>query len=107
MITFKTLFSMMLRYKRSLLWGNLIAIMATIISIPVPLLIPLMVDEVLLKKGGGITSVIDRFTPLHEPLLYIGIVLAMTITLRFLFFLLSVTSQRFFITLLHRSHHEP
>ena len=99
MITFKTLFSMMLRYKRSLLWGNLIAIMATIISIPVPLLIPLMVDEVLLKKGGGITSVIDRFTPLHEPLLYIGIVLAMTITLRFLFFLLSVTSQRFFITL--------
>lgn len=99
MITFKTLFSMMLRHKRSLLWGNLIAIMATMISIPVPLLIPLMVDEVLLKKGGGITSVIDRFTPLHEPLLYIGIVLAMTITLRFLFFLLSVTSQRFFITL--------
>lgn len=99
MITFKTLFRMMLRYKRSLLWGNGIAIMATIISIPVPLLIPLMVDEVLLKKGGGITSVIDRFTSLHEPLLYIGIVLGMTITLRFLFFLLSVTSQRFFITL--------
>ncbi|MDP2076657.1 MAG: ABC transporter ATP-binding protein [Sulfuricurvum sp.] len=99
MITFKTLFSMMLRYKRSLLWGNLIAILATIISIPIPLLIPLMVDEVLLKKGGGITSVIDTFTPLQEPLLYIGIVLAMTITLRFLFFLLSVASQRFFITL--------
>lgn len=99
MITFKTLFSMMLRYKRSLLWGNVIAILATIISIPIPLLIPLMVDEVLLKKGGGITSVIDTFTPLHEPLLYIGIVLVMTITLRFLFFLLSVASQRFFITL--------
>lgn len=99
MITFKILFSMMLRYKRSLLWGNVIAILATIISIPIPLLIPLMVDEVLLKKGGGITSVIDKFTPLHEPLLYIGIVLVMTITLRFLFFLLSVTSQRFFITL--------
>lgn len=90
---------MLLRYKRSLLWGNLIAILATIISIPIPLLIPLMVDEVLLKKGGGITSVIDQLTPLHEPLLYIGIVLAMTITLRFLFFLLSVVSQRFFITL--------
>ncbi len=99
MITFKTLFTMMLRYKRSLLWGNLIAIVATVISIPIPLLIPLMVDEVLLKKGGGITSVIDKFTPLQEPLLYIGIVLAITITLRFLFFLLSVASQRFFITL--------
>lgn len=99
MITFKTLFSMMLRYKRELVWGNLIALMATMISIPVPLLIPLMVDEVLLKKGGGVTSVIDRITSLHEPLLYIGIVLGVTIGLRFLFFLLSVVSQRFFITL--------
>ncbi len=99
MLTFKTLFEMMLRYKRQLVWGNLIAILATMISIPIPLLIPLMVDEVLLKKGGVITQAIDMFTPLHEPLLYIGIVLAVTVGLRFLFFLLSVVSQRFFITL--------
>jgi len=90
---------MMLRYKRSLLWGNIIAILATLISIPIPLLIPLLVDEVLLKKRGSITETIDFFTPLHEPLLYIGIVLAVTIFLRFMFFLLSVASQRFFITL--------
>lgn len=90
---------MMLAHKRSLVWGNIIAILATLISIPIPLLIPLLVDEVLLKKGGGITDAIDFFTPLHEPLLYIGIVLAVTIFLRFLFFLLSVASQRFFITL--------
>ncbi|MDO9306205.1 MAG: ABC transporter ATP-binding protein [Sulfuricurvum sp.] len=99
MLTFKTLFEMMLRYKRQLIWGNLIAILATLISIPVPLLIPLMVDEVLLKKGGVVTETIDMFTSLHEPLLYIGIVLAVTIGLRFLFFLLSVISQRFFIVL--------
>ncbi|MGZ8546872.1 MAG: ABC transporter ATP-binding protein, partial [Sulfuricurvum sp.] len=99
MLTFKTLFEMMLRYKHQLVWGNLIAILATLISIPIPLLIPLMVDEVLLKKGGVITEAINMFTALHEPLLYIGIVLAVTIGLRFLFFLLSVVSQRFFITL--------
>jgi ATP-binding cassette subfamily C protein len=99
MITFKSLFLMILRYKRSLLWGNIIAILATLISIPIPLLIPLLVDEVLLKKGGNITETIDFFTPLHEPLLYIGIVLAVTIALRFLFFILSVISQRFFISL--------
>ncbi|MDP3588306.1 MAG: ABC transporter ATP-binding protein [Sulfuricurvum sp.] len=99
MLTFKTLFEMMLQYKRQLIWGNLIAILATLISIPVPLLIPLMVDEVLLKKGGVVTEAIDMFTSLHEPLLYIGIVLAVTIGLRFLFFLLSVISQRFFIVL--------
>lgn len=89
----------MLRYKRSLLWGNIIAILATLISIPIPLLIPLMVDEVLLKKGGKVTDTIDWLTPVHEPLIYIGIVLAVTITLRFIFFLLSVVSQKFFITL--------
>jgi ATP-binding cassette, subfamily C, bacterial len=99
MLTFKILFTMMLRYKRSLIWGNIIAILATLISIPIPLLIPLMVDEVLLKKGGTITKAIDFLSPLHEPLLYIGIVLAVTVALRFVFFLLSVVSQRFFITL--------
>lgn len=99
MLTFKSLFLMMLRYKRSLFWGNVIAILATLISIPIPLLIPLMVDEVLLKKGGEITEAIDSFTSLHEPLLYIGIVLVVTIALRFIFFLLSVVSQKFFITL--------
>ncbi|MDD5716454.1 MAG: ABC transporter ATP-binding protein [Sulfuricurvum sp.] len=99
MITFKNLFSMMLQYKRSLLWGNIIAILATLISIPIPLLIPLMVDEVLLKKGGEITEVIDGLIPSQEPILYIAIVLGVTIALRFLFFILSVASQRFFITL--------
>ncbi|MDD2828313.1 MAG: ABC transporter ATP-binding protein [Sulfuricurvum sp.] len=99
MLTFKTLFSLMLRHKRSLVWGNIIAIIATLISIPIPLLIPLMVDEVLLKKGGKITEAIDWLTPAHEPFLYIGIVLATTIALRFLFFILSVVSQKFFITL--------
>ncbi|HEX5330163.1 ABC transporter ATP-binding protein [Sulfuricurvum sp.] len=99
MLTFKTLFSMMLEHKRSLLWGNVIAILATLISIPIPMLIPLMVDEVLLKKGGTITEAIDWLTPLHEPILYIGIVLIVTIALRFVFFILSVVSQKFFITL--------
>lgn len=99
MITFKTLFSMLLRYKRSLIWGNLIAIAATLVSIPIPLLIPLLVDEVLLEKKGWIVETIDRFAAIGEPMLYIGIVLVVTIFLRFLFFILSVVSQRFFITL--------
>jgi ATP-binding cassette subfamily C protein len=99
MITFKTLISMMQQYKRPLIFGNVIALLATLISIPVPLLIPLLVDEVLLAKKGVLTDSIDRVTSLHEPLVYIGIILAVTIGLRFLFFVLSVVSQKFFITL--------
>ncbi|MFZ2889766.1 ABC transporter ATP-binding protein [Sulfuricurvum sp.] len=99
MITFKTLFSMMRDYKPELIRANLIAIIATLVSIPIPLLIPLLVDEVLLHKGGVVTDIIDKLTPLQEPLLYIGIVLFVTVSLRFLFFILSVLSQRYFITL--------
>lgn len=99
LITFKTLFSMMRKYQRELVWGNLIAIAATLISIPIPLLIPVLVDEVLLHKGGWITDTIDLLTPMQEPLLYIGIVLVVTVVLRVLFFILSVISQRYFITL--------
>lgn len=89
----------MLRYKRSLILGNLIAIAATLVSIPIPLLIPLLVDEVLLEKKGWIVETIDRFGTITEPMIYIAIVLAVTIALRFLFFILSVVSQKFFITL--------
>ena len=99
MITFQSLFAMMNRYRRPLVWGNLIALGATLVSIPIPLLIPLLVDEVLLQKGGWITDLIDSFGAIKEPLLYIGIVLAVTVALRFLFFFLSVVSQKFFISL--------
>lgn len=99
MITFKTLFNMMKEHRRTLIFGNILAIIATIISIPIPLLIPLMVDEVLLKKGGVVVDTINLYIHSHEPLLYIGIILVVTIALRFIFFLLSVVSQRFFITL--------
>lgn len=90
---------MMLRYKPALVWGNAIAIVATLVSIPIPLLIPLLVDEVLLHKGGWVTEWIDWFSSAKEPLVYIGIVLGVTIALRFVFFILSVVSQRYFIAL--------
>lgn len=90
---------MMLSNKRSLIWGNAIAMMATLVSIPIPLLIPLLVDEVLLEKGGWVIETIDALVDWRLPLLYIGIVLAVTIGLRFLFFVLSVVSQKFFISL--------
>ena len=99
MITFQSLATMMRRHKRPLMIGNVLAIVATLVSIPIPLLIPLLVDEVLLEKKGWITHSVDRIVPLHEPLVYIGVVLGVTIALRFMFFALSVLSQRYFIRL--------
>lgn len=99
MITFKTLYRMMLHHRRPLMIGNILALAATLVSIPIPLLIPLLVDEVLLKKGGWITRGIDGLFPYHEPLLYIAVALYVTVSLRFLFFGLSVVSQKYFIRL--------
>lgn len=99
MLTFKTLYFMILRHKTPLLLGNIISLIATLVSIPIPLLIPLMVDEVLLEKGGIVVDVIHKITSIHDALFYILIVLITTIALRFIFFILSVISQTFFITL--------
>lgn len=99
MITFRWLFDLAKEYRRELVLGNIIALLATLVSIPIPLLIPMMVDEVLLEKRGFIVDFIDRFGSVGEPLLYIAIVLAVTIALRFVFYALSVISQKFFIKL--------
>ncbi|NMT19509.1 ABC transporter ATP-binding protein, partial [Vibrio parahaemolyticus] len=38
------------KHKSKLIIANLIAVLATLISVPIPLLMPLMVDEVLLDQ---------------------------------------------------------
>ncbi|MBE0498031.1 MAG: ABC transporter ATP-binding protein [Campylobacterales bacterium] len=90
MISFHLLFKLVLKHKQKLLKANLIALAATLISIPIPLLIPLLIDEVILKEPGAliqsITFLFDEFSPLG----YILMTLLITILLRFGFFVASV-----------------
>jgi ATP-binding cassette subfamily C protein len=90
MISFNLLFRLVLKHKQKLLKANLIALAATLISIPIPLLIPLLIDEVILKEPGvlikSITFLFDEFSPLG----YILMTLLITIILRFGFFVASV-----------------
>jgi ATP-binding cassette subfamily C protein len=48
----KTLFDEIKHYKKELILANIIAFLAVTISTPVPLLMPMLVDEVLLGKQG-------------------------------------------------------
>ena len=86
------LFSMVLRHRKQLVATNLIALGATIASVPVPLLMPLLVDEVLLDKPGTLVNFINPFFPgvWHLPMLYIGVILLVTILLRVVSWLLTV-----------------
>ncbi len=86
------------RHKKQLILANLIAIVATIASIPVPLLLPLLVDEVLLNNPGVVVQTINSITPSlwHEPLLYILSILVLTLFLRISSLVLSVFQTRQF-----------
>ncbi|MDX9814059.1 MAG: ABC transporter ATP-binding protein [Sulfurimonadaceae bacterium] len=99
MISFYTLFKMVRENKKPLIIGNIIAALATLVSIPIPLLIPLLVDEVLLKKEGWLLPFLDSFGIAGEALIYIAIVLVVAIVLKFLHFLFSALSQNYFLSL--------
>ncbi len=81
-----------LGHKGKLVKANVIAIFATLASVPIPLLMPLLVDEVLLGHPGVSVQFLNSLTPpeWHEPLLYILSVLGLTLLLRLISILLSV-----------------
>jgi len=93
----KNIFKDMKKYKRELLLANLVALLAVIISTPVPLLMPLLVDEVLLKKPGIVVSTIDTiFNADNEPYVYVLSMLFCVLVLRFLFFILNFYQTKLF-----------
>src|SRR3990172_6587570 len=85
-------------HRREITLANIIAILATIASVPVPLLLPLLVDEVLLDKPGIVVNTINSITPAgwHTPVLYITAVLFLTVILRLTALLLNVWQARQF-----------
>jgi len=85
-------------HKRALLLAHLVALFAAAASVPIPLLLPLLVDQVLLHKPGALTHFIDQRFPVawHGPLLYIGAVLVATLVLRLSAMLAGVWQSREF-----------
>ncbi len=96
-LTFKDIFKEIKKYKKELLLANLVALFAVIISTPVPLLMPLLVDEILLKKPGIIVNSLNSiFTSTHEPYFYVFIILFSVLALRTLFFILNFYQTKLF-----------
>ncbi len=80
------------KYSRTLLQANLIAICAAILSAPVPMLMPLLVDEVLLDKPGFLLQTMNALYPesWHLPVLYILSIMLLTVMLRLFSMMLAV-----------------
>ncbi|OLU32874.1 ABC transporter ATP-binding protein [Pseudomonas sp. PA27(2017)] len=90
-----------LRHKRALILANLVAVLATLCSVPIPLLLPLLVDEVLLGDGNTALQVMDNFLPAawQGAVGYILLMLALTFLLRGGALLFNVVQARLFARL--------
>jgi ATP-binding cassette subfamily C protein len=87
-----------LEHKAALIKANIIAILATLCAVPIPLLMPLMVDEVLLNQPGFIVNTINQTLPefWHQPVRYLIVILLITITLRLFSLVFNVWQTRQF-----------
>lgn len=96
--SWKVIFSLAWAHKKNLIIGHLIAILAALAMIPIPLLMPLLVDEILLNRPDHLVSVVHWLMPAdwHSPVLVIGVVMLLTILLRITGVLFSVLQTRQF-----------
>ncbi len=96
--SWKTIHQIALEHKKQLFYAHLLALLATAMSVPVPLLMPLLVDEVLLKKPGAVIHTINLITPVEYqlPILYIAVVLLGSLILRIIAIIFSIIQSRQF-----------
>ena len=90
-----------LRNKRELIKANIIAIIAVAAAVPIPLIIPLLVDEVLLDRPGKVVATIQQALPFlpQESIYYIAAVTLFTAILRIISVLLNVWQTRKFVAI--------
>jgi ATP-binding cassette subfamily C protein len=87
-----------LEHKRELVVAHIVAVLAALLSVPIPLLMPLLVDEVLLERPGVAIATMQQLFPeaWWGPVLYIGAVLGLTVLLRVGALVLTVWQTREF-----------
>tara|TARA_R110002049_G_scaffold124479_1_gene279947 strand:- start:30300 stop:32084 length:1785 start_codon:yes stop_codon:yes gene_type:complete len=97
--TFKYIVQLALQHRRSLIAANIIAIFAVLASVPIPLLIPLLVDEILLGQPGKVVAAFEWLSSSsdHDPVFYITSILIVTVILRVTSVLLNLWQTNKFV----------
>ena len=85
-------------HKRTLVVAHVIAILSALLSVPVPMLMPMLVDEVLLDKPATLVGWMTQIFPesWHGPVLFIIVVMLTSMVLRLFSLLLAVWQTRKF-----------
>ncbi|MDA3907477.1 MAG: ABC transporter ATP-binding protein [Sulfurimonas sp.] len=95
-ITLKTIYRLILEKKPALIYGQIITLIAILVSVPIPLMLPIMVDEILLDKPAHFVDAINLFVGGTTAFYYIAIVTVVVIFLRFIYYFLGVIITRIF-----------
>jgi len=90
-----------LHHKKNLWSANFIAVLAACCSVPIPLLLPLLVDEVLLGHGDAALKWMNHLLPSNWQVAagYIGLMLALTLCLRLAALAFNVIQAKLFARL--------
>ncbi len=99
--SFNQIISSAIQYKKQLVYANIIAIIAALLSVPIPLILPLMVDEVLLNKPASAVDAMNTFLPsdYQTAIIYIITALLFSVLLRLFSVALNVWQMRIFTIL--------
>ena len=95
-ITIKSIFKLVLDKKSALIYGQIITLLAILVSVPIPLMLPVMVDEVLLGKPSYIVNTINAVLGSGSAFYYIALVGVSVIALRFIYYVLGVFTTKIF-----------
>ncbi len=96
--TWQSVLSIVREHRTDLISAHIVAILAAVASVPIPLMMPLLVDEVLLHQPGRLVGWLNSQFPAawQGPVLYISAVLALTLALRLTALILGVWQGRSF-----------
>jgi len=87
--TFKTLYDQIKIQKQDFWRTNMYGILATLFLLPIPMLIPLLIDEVLLEHPGKMTDLISSVFGSSEVWVFIVVILLVVLFLRISAFILT------------------
>ena len=101
LISWSKIYQQAKSHKKILLQANIIAIFAAILSAPIPMLMPILVDEVLLDKPGFLIKAMNEVFPQSwwGPAFYIIAIMMFTILLRLSSMMLAVWQTYKFTTI--------
>ncbi|MDM5270682.1 ABC transporter ATP-binding protein [Sulfurovum sp. zt1-1] len=95
----KGIIKQLLQHKQTLILGNVVALMATLLIVIIPLFIPILVDELLLGKPHGYIAWIEANLWQSDIKGYVLATLILILVLRLLSVLLGVWQTKIFVTI--------